>query len=217
LLCPNLDRWYGGHAHDSQGLALRHQRPSLVCSEPVLLTGFLIVVGLAAGLCLIALLRQNRRPGRRHSRLSAKCQARPRHSAGILRMPHRKKRRLHGSDHERAGRQRHADRDAPVEVPEQPRRARSSSHQTHHLADARLQDLSLRPHPARRHRGHALDPQRPARIDQRPGFVRSGSVLLVGFLIGVAAILGFPTLLRQNLTASPPARRSRLTTPRLWS
>ena len=34
--------------------------PSLVCSESVLLAGFLIGVGLAAMLGLIALLRQNR-------------------------------------------------------------------------------------------------------------------------------------------------------------
>ena len=48
-----------GHAHDPQRPARRNQRPSLVCSEPVLLDGFLIGVGLAAMLGLIE--RQNRR------------------------------------------------------------------------------------------------------------------------------------------------------------
>ena len=45
--------------HDPQGPARRNQRPSLVCSEPVLLPGYLIGVGIAAALGLFALLRQN--------------------------------------------------------------------------------------------------------------------------------------------------------------
>ena len=56
---PNSDRRPRGHAHDPQRPARRNQRPSLVCSEPVLLAGFLISVGLAAMLGLFALLRQN--------------------------------------------------------------------------------------------------------------------------------------------------------------
>ena len=57
---------------------------------------------------------------------------------------------------------------------------------TNHSADAWLQDLSLRPNPARRH--HAHDPQRPARRDPRPSLVGSQPILLAGLLIGVVLV-----------------------------
>ena len=60
----------------------------------------------------------------------------------------------------------------------------------------------LRPNPYRRRRGHAHDPQSPARRSQRQRLVCSGPVLLAGFLIAVnlAAKISFLALLRQNLT-----------------
>ena len=45
--------------------------------------------------------------------------------------------------------------------------SKTTAHQIDHSADARLQNLSPRPDPYRRHRGHAHDPQRPDRRNQR--------------------------------------------------
>jgi transposase-like protein len=50
-------------------------------------------------------------------------------------------------------------RATPVQVSQQYRRARSSGYQTNRTADARVQGLSLRPHPHCRHRNDAHDPQ----------------------------------------------------------
>ena len=47
-----------------------------------------------------------------------------------------------------------------------------------------LQGLSLREHPHRRHRDHAHDQEGAARLPRRPPLVRSGPVLLPGFLRG---------------------------------
>jgi hypothetical protein len=140
-----------------------------------------------------------------------------RRSSGILRARHRparrarqdhdrQERRQHGRHRQHPGRQRPTHRNAPVEVPEQPRRARPPRCQTNHPSDARLQDLSLRPNSARRHRGHAHDPQRPTQRNQRPSRVCSEPVLLPGFLngVGLAAMLGLIALLRQNRRMSLP-------------
>ena len=56
-----------------------------------------------------------------------------------------------GYNPQHLGRQRSAHRDAPVEVPQQPCRARPPCRQTHHQADARLQDLPLRSNPDHGH------------------------------------------------------------------
>ena len=70
-----------------------------------------------------------------------------------------------------------------IEVPQQHRRAGSPGHQAHRAAHARVQELSLRAHPDRRHRDHAHDQEGPARRPQRPSLVRSRAVLLAGLLI----------------------------------
>ena len=117
---------------------------------------------------------------------------------------HRQEWRQHGRHREHSGRQRLAHRDAPIEVSQQRRRARPSSHQTDHPADARIQDLSLRAHPARRHRNHAHDSQGSARRSQRPRLVCGEPVLFAGVLIGVghAAMLGLIALSRQSQFAT---------------
>ncbi len=78
--------------------------------------------------------------------------------------------------------------------------SQTTGNQTHRPADARVQDLSLRAHPDRRHRDHAHDSQRSARTPQRARLVASRSVLFAGLLIAfcLTAPIGLIGILRQN-------------------
>ena len=63
-------------------------------------------------------------------------------------------------------------RDAPIEVPQQPHRARSSRHRTRRATDARIQVVSLCARHHRRHRDHAHDQEGATRRPQSHDLIR---------------------------------------------
>ena len=92
-------------------------------------------------------------------------------------------RREHCGDNEHPGRQRLVDRVAPIEVPEQPRRARSPGHQANRAANVGVQELRLRSQTHCGHRDHAHDPQGAVGLPRRASHVRRRPVLFAGCLI----------------------------------